>query len=311
MLYHRESGTLGDSTGIAVYIPTDVSNLNGLLYYLEYVYDISESDSVRSLYYYKQAGCLNDEIKKYVATLTDKQPEVLDITAFRNFSKAEPAIDAEGFVIPVDAELRRLMTEYQLEIGKYDADKQTITYYGRADALRLDGEGGLESTFDGTWICLNGEPLYVEPVSSTASGTEYRAHVNYDGDEAYLMISCNRDTDECAISGIRKVEQGNEVNSLASTRSRIEPEAGKIIVPLYVQTNYKTGETKSVEGKRIRFSGYTSVTREQLPKGYYLTTAVISDSRGDNYYSQVVGATASGKGISEWKLDERFFGRDY
>ena len=311
VLYHRDSGTLSDSTGIAVYIPTDVSNLNGLLYYLDYVYDISESDSVRSLYYYKQAGCLNDEIKKYVATLTDKEPEILDITAFHDFSRAEPAIDSEGFVIPVNAELQRLMTGYQLEIGRYDDDEQTITYYGRADALRLDGEGGLESTFDGTWICLNGEPLYVEPVSSTAAGIEYKAHINYDGNEAYLMISCDRDTGECAISGIRKVDEDNAINSLASTRSIIEPEAGKKIVPLYVQTNYKTGETKSVEGKSIRFSARIEVTREQLPKGYYLTTAVISDSRGDNYYSRVIGATASGRAITEWKVDEGFFGRDY
>ena len=311
VLYHRDSGTLSDSTGMAVYIPTDVSDLNGLVYYLEYVYDICDSDSVRSLYYYKQAGCLNDEIKKYVATLTDKEPEVLDITAFQSFSRAEPAIDSEGFVIPVNAELQRLMTGYQLEIGKYDDDEQTITYYGRADALRLDGEGGLESTFDGTWICLNGEPLYVEPVSSTAAGIEYKAHINYDGNEAYLMISCDRDTGECAISGIRKVDEDNAINSLASTRSIIEPEAGKKIVPLYVQTNYKTGETKSVEGKSIRFSARIEVTREQLPKGYYLTTAVISDSRGDNYYSRVIGATASGRAITEWKVDEGFFGRDY
>ena len=311
VLYHRDSGTLSDSTGMAVYIPTDVSDLNGLVYYLEYVYDICDSDSVRSLYYYKQAGCLNDEIKKYVATLTDKEPEILDITAFHDFSRAEPAIDSEGFVIPVNAELQRLMTGYQLEIGKYDDDEQTITYYGRADALRLDGEGGLESTFDGTWICLNGEPLYVEPVSSTAAGIEYKAHINYDGNEAYLMISCDRDTGECAISGIRKVDEDNAINSLASTRSIIEPEAGKKIVPLYVQTNYKTGETKSVEGKSIRFSARIEVTREQLPKGYYLTTAVISDSRGDNYYSRVIGATASGRAITEWKVDEGFFGRDY
>ena len=49
VLYHRDSGTLSDSTGMAVYIPTDVSDLNGLVYYLEYVYDICDSDSVRSL----------------------------------------------------------------------------------------------------------------------------------------------------------------------------------------------------------------------------------------------------------------------
>ena len=311
VLYHRECGALDDSTGIAVYIPTEVNEINGLLSYLEYVYDISDRDSIKTLYFYKQAGCLNDEMKEYVATLTDKEPEVLDITPFTEFSKAEPAIDGEGFVIPVEAELQNLMSEYQLEVGQYDDENNTITYYGREAVLNLNGEGGLESDFDGTWICLNGQPLYVEIVSSTPSATEYKAHVNYDGDEAYLMISCDRDTGACTINSLRKVEQGNLVNSLASTRSRLQPEAGKAIVPIYEQTDYRTGETSYVEGKKITFTAGTSVTRELLPQGYYLATAVISDSRGDNYYSTVVGATVSGKSIGGWTLDENFIGRDY
>ena len=311
VLYHRECGALDDSTGIAVYIPTEVNEINGLLSYLEYVYDISDRDSIKTLYFYKQAGCLNDEMKEYVATLTDKEPEVLDITPFTEFSKAEPAIDGEGFVIPVEAELQNLMSEYQLEVGQYDDENNTITYYGREAVLNLNGEGGLESDFDGTWICLNGQPLYVEIVSSTPSATEYKARVNYDGDEAYLMISCDRDTGACTINSLRKVEQGNLVNSLASTRSRLQPEAGKAIVPIYEQTDYRTGETSYVEGKKITFTAGTSVTRELLPQGYYLTTAVISDSRGDNYYSTVVGATVSGKSIGGWTLDENFIGRDY
>ena len=311
VLYHRECGALDDSTGIAVYIPTEVNEINGLLSYLEYVYDISDRDSIKTLYFYKQAGCLNDEMKEYVATLTDSEPEVLDITPFTEFSKAEPAIDDKGFVIPVADKLQSLMSEYRLEVGKYDADMNTITYYGREAVLSLNGEGGLESDFDGTWICLNGQPLYVEIVSSTPAGTEYKAHINYDGDEAYLMINCSRDTGACTISGIRKVEQGNVVNSLASTRSRLQPEAGKTIVPLYEQTNYNTGETSYVEGKKITFTAGTSVTLELLPQGYYLATAVISDSRGDNYYSTVVGATVSGKSIGGWTLDDNFIGRDY
>lgn len=311
VLYHRECGSLADSTGIAVYIPTEVNDVGGLLCYLDYVYDISDKDSVNALYFYKQAGCLNDEMKEYVATLTDFEPEVLDITPFTKFSKAEPAIDDKGFVIPVADKLRNLMSEYQLEVGKYDADARTITYYGREAVLSLDGEGGLASEFDGTWICLNGQPLYVEIVSSTPSATEYKAHITYDGDEAYLMISCSRDTGACTINSIRKVEQDNAVNSFASTRSRLQPEAGKTIIPLYQQTNYKTGETSYVEGKKITFTANTGVTRELLPEGYYLSTAVISDSRGDNYYSMVVGATVSGKSIGGWTLDENFIGRDY
>ena len=311
VLYHRECGALDDSTGIAVYIPTEVNEVNGLLYYLQYVYDVSDRESIKTLYYYKQAGCLNDEMKEYVATLTDAEPEVLDVTPFTEFSKAEPVIDDKGFVIPVADKLQSLMSEYRLEVGKYDADMNTITYYGREAVLNLNGEGGLESDFDGNWICLNGQPLYVEIVSSTPAGTEYKAHITYDGDEAYLMINCSRDTGACSISGIRKVEQGNVVNSFASTRSRLQPEAGKTIVPIYEQTDYNTGETSYIEGKKITYSAGTSVTHELLPQGYYLTTAVISDSRGDNYYSDVVGATVSGKSIGGWTLDENFIGRDY
>ena len=183
VLYHRQNGALCDSTGIAVYLPTEVSTLPGLVYYLDYIYNVSNNDSVSALYYYKQAGCLNEDLKEYVATLTDAEPKVLDVTPFTKFSKTEPTFDADGFLIPVEDELQNLMTEYELEVGQYDEDKNTITYYGRDQVLYLDGEGSLCSNFDGSWICLNGAPLYVDVVSSTASVIEYMAHVYYDGSE--------------------------------------------------------------------------------------------------------------------------------
>ena len=203
------------------------------------------------------------------------------------------------------------MTEYELEVGQYDEEKNTITYYGRDQVLYLDGEGSLCSNFDGSWICLNGAPLYVDVVSSTASVIEYMAHVYYDGSEAYLMIAFDRDTETFTLNGIREVESDDDANFLVSTRSMIEPEAGKSIVPIYEETNYSTGETRSVNGKKTVFGTGTKITREQLPNGYYLSTAVITDTRGDNYYSQVVGSTVSDKEMKDWTLDERFFGRDY
>ena len=45
--------------------------------YLQYVYDISDRDSIKTLYFYKQAGCLNDEMKEYV------------ISEFRRFVKMD------------------------------------------------------------------------------------------------------------------------------------------------------------------------------------------------------------------------------
>ena len=311
VLYHRQNGALCDSTGISVYIPTVVNDLPGLLYYLEYIYDISQNDSVSALYYYKQAGCLNEELREYVATLTDAEPQVLDITPFTQFSRTEPTFDAGGFSIAVEDRLQNLITDYELEVGRFDQKENTITYYGRDRVLYLDGEGSLCSDFDGGWICLNGEPLYVDVVSSTASFTEYMAHVYYDGSEAYLMIARDRDTDTFSLNGIREADDSNPANYLVGTRSVIEPEPGKTIVPIYEQTNYSTGETRNINGKKVTFSAGTRITREQLPNGYYLSTAVISDTRGDSYYSQVVGSTVSGKEMKDWTLDERFMGRDY
>lgn len=315
VLYHRENGGLSDSTGMAVYVPSVVNDISGLIYYLNYIYDISEDDSITALYYYKQAGCLNDELKDAVSLLTDTEPQVLDVSAFRQFGSIKPDFDDTGLVIPVSEQLQDLMVGYELEISKYDEDKYSTTYYGRDNCLTLDGEGHLTSDFDGKWICMDGQPLYVEIISSTPAATEYRAHVLYNKEEAYLELSCDRDTDEIHITGMRKVPQGglaeNQVNYLVNTRSTEEVESGAKITPIYVYTDFLTNSTENVNGKEITFGEKTQLSREALPAGYYVASAVITDPRGDSYYSAVIGATMKNGIMDDWHVDTRFFGRDY
>ncbi len=50
---------------------------------------------------------------------------------------------------------------------------------------------------------------------------------------------------------------------------------------------------------------------KSLPKGYYLGTIVITDPRGDSYYSAVVGADIGSGGVNEWKIDDRFRASNY
>ena len=66
-----------------LYLPAMVNDINSLLYYLDYVYNISDDDNITSLYYYKQAGCLNEELKDYVSSLTKTKPQVLDVDLLR------------------------------------------------------------------------------------------------------------------------------------------------------------------------------------------------------------------------------------
>ena len=313
VLYHRENGGLSDSTGIAIYVPSDVSDIDGLIYYLKYVYDISEDDSIAALYYYKQAGCLNDELKKTLSLITDAKPKVLNVSAFTQFSKNQPETDDAGFRIPVSDELQNLIVDYELEVSRYDAEKATVTYYGKENCLTLDGEGHLAGDFDGKWICLDGQPLSVEIISSTPAATEYRAHILYNGDEAYLELSCDRDTDEVHITGVRKVPDGltDDVNYLNNTRSNEEVDFGAKITPIYEQADFSANSTGSVNGDAVTFKPGTSLRREALPSGSYLSAAVITDPRGDSYYSAVLGSTMSGGTMSGWAVDSRFYGRAY
>ena len=313
VLYHRENGSLSDSTGMAVYIPSVVKDINGLIYYLTYIYDVSEDDSVTALYYYKQAGCLNDELKEAVALLTDKEPKVLDVSAFRQFSKSRPATDDAGFRIPVSDPLQNLVVDYELEVSKYDEENNIVTYYGREDCLYLDGEGSLVSEFDGKWICLEGQPLSVEIISSTPAAIEYRAHVLYNGEDAWLELSYDRDTDEVNVIGVRKTPNGmmDDVNYLTNTRSNEEVEYGATITPVYQQADFKDNSTRNVNGKTVTFKAGTNLKRAALPAGTYLNTAVITDPRGDSYYSAVFSSRMTGSTMGNWEVDSRFIGRAY
>lgn len=311
VLYHRENGALSDSTGIAVYLPTEVKDLYGLLYYLEYIYDVSDHDTVTALYYYKQAGCLNEDMLDYVSTLTDSVPAVLDVTPFKAFTKAEAQADADGLAVPVDDALQNLISSYDMQIGLYDEETDAITMFGTDDCLYLDGEGYLRSDFDGKWIFLGDQPLSLEVVTSTPSYTEYRSHVMVNGAEAYLTLTYNLDTDDITVTGVRMVPEEGGVNFLINTRSVETLQEDDKIAPVYSVLSYGTNQETLTEGESIRYKGTSDISLKMLPEGYYLTSAVIRDQRGDSYYSPVAAINMSQSGISSWVIDNRFYGSDW
>ena len=311
VLYHRQNGALSDSTGIAVYLPTEVRDLSGLMYYLEYIYDVSEEDSITALYYYKQAGCLSEDMMEQVATLTESLPAVFDITPFQDFTKAEAEADADGFAVPVNASLQNLISGYQMEIGLFDEENDMLTMYGRDNCLYLDGEGFLRSDFDGKWIFLGDQPLSLEVVSSTPSYTQYRSHVTVNGAEAYLTLTYNNDTDDVTVTGVRKVSDDGSVNYLINTRTVETLNKDDKIAPIYDVSDFSTNQFYSVEGNQVSYKSASDISVKMLPEGYYLCTAVISDQRGDSYYSQVAAANMDKKGITSWIIDSRFYGRDW
>lgn len=95
------------------------------------------------------------------------------------------------------------------------------------------------------------------------------------------------------------------------TRDRQELETGSRIIPLYTVQDFESNEKREEEGESIKIKKSTRISLEPLPNGYYLSTAVISDQRGESYYSAVVGNKISGGRVKERKIDKKFSGRAY
>ena len=320
VMYHRESGSLSDSQGITVYMPGSVETYPGLAYCLNYIYNICDDPSTQALYYYKIGGCLNEDMKAYLATLTDKEANVLDLKPFRKFERTTPVITDEGFDIPVGDKLQSMLASYELEAAVYDEEKGVITSFGRDETVRLDGEGNMDCEFDGTWICYDGVPLATEVVSSSDSYVEYRSKVLYNGKECYLSFTWDRDDEVFNINGIRGVSDlaggilnNEQFNYLINTRMNTEVKPGDQIVPLYEVSvsNADSSGSDPEKGDKIRVSRNSKIEVSKLPAGYYLTAAVIKDQRGDVYYSHVVGNEVSGGSVSSRKVDTDFLGTDY
>ena len=318
VIYHRENGSLSDCQGMSVYTPGSVENFSGLSMALEYIYDVCDDPATRALYYYKLAGCLNDDMQEYLAGLTDQKIRTLDTAPFRQFMRSEPATTDTGFVVPIDEKLQEMVQSYEVETAAYNEDEGTIINYGRDELARLDGEGSLDCEFDGTWICYDGVPLATEVISSSESSVEYRSRVVYNGKDAYLSFNWDRDAEQFIINGIRIMDSTggifNEdpINYLNNSRMNTQIQPGDKIVPVYEVSQVGDSDIKeyTTEGETIGVGRRSEIKTEKLPSGYYLTAAVISDYRGDVYYSQVVGNDVSG-GVKDRKVDSQFVGRDY
>lgn len=268
-------------------------------------------------------------MQKYLASLTDTKLPVIDLSVFEKFEKEDPAMTDNGFEISIDEKLQSMLQSYELETAFVDKKAGLIKNLGRDELVRLDGEGKLDCEFDGSWTCLDGVPLATEVVASTSSGVEYRSRVLYNDKEATLAFSWDRDTEEFTIHGIKgaldyELAGGiinlqytpDPFNYLINTRMNTKLKKGDEITPIYETTQMNSeeagsGKESEEKGKVIKIKKNSEIKVEKLRDGLYLNAAVIGDTRGDVYYSKVVGSKVSGGKVKKKEVEADFFGRDY
>ena len=310
VLYHRENGVAHDSEGITAYIPFKVNSLYGLDYFLRYVYDISDDKNVTALYYYKQAGCLNEELSKYVNRLTNNDAEVLNLSMFKDFSKIDPEFDDYGFIIPLSEELQNMLTDYQIELSEHDEENNVVVSLGKDYCVYLDEEGNLASNFDGSWIFMDDLPLCVEPISYSTDYAQYRAHVVYEGYEGYIILTRDLNSDELYITGIKF--EGNDISNENNTRNCFPLEDGASIRPVYEEYDITDESSFYSMGDEVIYKeGVTDFEYRSLANGKYVTATLIQDQRGDSYYSKVISVNMKNGNLSDWEIAQGFYGSTY
>lgn len=313
VLYHRENGFLSESQGLSVYVPTTIDNINGIATFLEYLDNACDNDDVRALYYYKASGCLNDKLKKYVSEQGMGTPKTLDVSVLRSIGDMKVSfIDGGNYQIPVSEELRGLISGHRLELASYDTKKGELVYYGHDNYTTLEDEGYITTDFDGKWIALDDEFLYVEPISETYTSILYRSPIKYNGEDYFLIFSYDKDSETFAINGIFKQNDGDDLDDFNVADRKTETlMPGDKIVPLLKVQNVENDSEYISEGKTIKYKSSSKVEMKSLDNGEYLSMIVIEDMRGDTYYAPIVEQSISMGKVRDQSIDMNFVGSAY
>ena len=289
VVYNRCSVYASGSTGLSVYFPASMNGASSLLYYLDYIDNLCGNEAVRALYYYKVAGCLNEELQEYVQEMGYGKAQALDSSALRALAETEVELGQDGnFSLRAPEEAAALIQEASVYLTQIKGG--TARILGEDDLLFLDETGTLRTEFDGKWISIGGNLLELEIIDSTDSITRYRAEVLHEGKDSWLILGRNNETGKFSILGVYSREDEISLGELAARNMRmVEP--GDSLQPVYNVYDTEDGTEGKERGKKFIYRAGSRIGYQDLDNGEYYMFAVAYDVRGDEYYSPVVRLT--------------------
>ncbi len=280
VLYHRSTSFLRGSTGLSIYFPVSVSNINGLAYYLKYIYEVCDDPDIQALYYYKLAGCLNDEMLEYVESKGYGTPKNLDASALKLVAGRDADLgDGANFSVRLSDEEISLTQKIALcLIRMEDEDSNNL---GEDVRFTVDDNGMISTDFDGTWLSIDGTIFAEEVIDETDLSVKYRTEVMYNGDPSWMVIVLDKETGEFAVGGIYSQSNVETYGALAE-RNTTTLSTGDTLAPIYTIV----GDNYAVEkrtGNSFKTNDETEISYGVLDDGEYYMCMVLSDVRGDEY----------------------------
>ncbi len=314
VLYHRSNGYLSEAEGINVYMPVTINDTNGLNFFLTYTETISEDMATRALYYYKVSGCLNEKYQAYADEAGYGKAKNLDTEALKEVSSNPISLEEGAYQISLTDEQKENYQSLCTETAGYDEEKNLLTYYGKSlQAEEKDGK--ITASFDGKWISMDGVALYTEIISESDEAIVYRSPVMINDENYYLLFSYDKESGNISLNGASIYNADALADASAAHvigKTTISLEEGDQITPVYQVYDLQENKTSRQESEeKISFSSSSKVALESLPDGKYLNAIVLTDVRGDDYYSGVVEETIADGSVTKQEISQEFVGRSY
>ncbi len=302
VLYHRGSGYLTESQGLSVYYPARIEGMGGLMTFLNYINHVSDNKDIDALYYYKVAGCLNEELQDYVKEAGYGEAKKLDYSILKGIADIEVKANEEGyFTFSLSDEMMDLIQDARLEIARLDEESGKVTYYGEDRDITMADNNTFVAVFTGSWLMINDSPLATDIIDATDEYITYSVPMIYNLlTDVNFMLSYHFNTQQVDFIGIRSQE--NEADLLGRDLITLKPDT--IVMPVYETRNLESNSRTKDTGDLITIDETTNFGFKTLADGSYLAYGTIQDLRSDRYYTPIYKLTIKGGTITEATLFE-------
>lgn len=289
VLYKRATSYASDSKGLSVYYPTDVESLSGLANYLDYINNISDSEVMKAMYYYKIAGSLNEELQEYADRMGYGKMKLLDTAPLKRLTKAKAEVSKDGsFSIPLEGAALPLIQEEFLDLVKLDEENDEATFLGESVFSYSYEDEQLDANLKGDWISIDGNFLAVEILDLSDSAIKYRSRILYNGADAYLILGYNLREDKLQILGVKTVEEESEEYADTVARKTESIRSGDKIQPVYNISRLDSSESDQKNGKAFTYKSGSKIESRVLDDGKYAQFIMVKDARGDEYRAPAI-----------------------
>ena len=291
-LYQRNSTYVQGSQGLSVYFPIYMDEMNGFENFLSYIHEISLSDAINSLYFYKIGAFLDQKHQSYASKQGYGTALVIDTSVLKRIG--DTPIDVQGNVaqLPLAPEQAALIQDTRMALTSFDEKNQEFIYYGYDYLNDIDKQSAVCSRLSGKWFGFDKEPIMVEIIEADERYVKYSSPVMYQKERCNLIFIHDSQSGTSSVLGLRRQSQSNGVID----RNLIALKNGDRITPLYKVESDAGSSFK--EGKVLRYKE-GALGEINLKRGEYMANFELTDLRGDIWYSNWVQFRAEGGSIRD------------